>query len=177
MQELIPLKNRKMLTIREAAPEDAAQMLALSKIVGAETDYLLTDENGWRGSEADEKELLACWMTDPMVCMFVALIDGEIVGFFSVMHAGTGRSAHVAEFGVAIRKSCWHLGIGAMAMVLSIDFAREAGYHKLVLCARADNERAIALYRRFGFEQTGVRRDQLFIRGEYFDEIMMELML
>lgn len=177
MQELIPLKNKQMLTIREAAPEDAAAMLALSKVVGGETDFLLTDERGWRNSEENEAELLAVWMTDPKVCMFAALIDGELAGFFSVMRAGRGRVAHVAEFGIAIRKSCWHLGIGAMATVVSIDFARQAGYHKLSLSVRADNLRAIALYKRFGFSEAGVLRDQLLVNGEYFDEIVMELML
>ena len=42
---------------------------------------------------------------------------------------------------------------------------------------RADNERAIRLYKRFGFAQCGLRREQLFINGEYYDEMMMELML
>ena len=42
---------------------------------------------------------------------------------------------------------------------------------------RADNERAIKLYRRFGFSECGLRKEHILINGEYFDEMIMELML
>ena len=102
---------------------------------------------------------------------------GTFIGFFGVEPMGRGRAAHNASFGIAIVRSCWHLGIGAIFMAIATDFAKTAGYHKLCLDVRADNERAIKLYRRFGFSECGLRKEHILINGEYFDEMIMELML
>ena len=47
------------------------------------------------------------------------------------------------------------MGIGRMLMDASIDCARQAGYTQLELEVVADNERAVSLYRRAGFEEYG----------------------
>ena len=47
------------------------------------------------------------------------------------------------------------MGIGRVLMDASIDCARQAGYTQLELEVVADNERAVSLYRRAGFEEYG----------------------
>lgn len=49
-------------------------------------------------------------------------------------------------------------GLGAHLLRHVLDLARERGIEKLFLEVRASNERAIELYRRFGFEDVGLRR-------------------
>ncbi len=176
--ELLPLKNGKTLMIREAEPQDSAALLAFSKIIGSETTFLTTDASGWSRSVEEEAKILAASLIAPDRGLFLALIDGEIVGLFSVYPLGEKpRIRQNATFGVAVRESCWHLRIGTVALVLAIDRAREWGYHKLCLEAHADNARALALYRRFGFEECGRHREHYFIDGQYYDEILMEKLL
>ena len=176
--EAIPIKNGKSLIIREAEPDDAAALLAFSKVMGSETDFLGTDENGWRQSLEEEREILAASLIAPDRGAFLALVDGEVAGMFSVHPlSDRPRLRQNAVFGVAVRKSCWGLGIGAIIMKLAIDRAREWGYHKLCLEAHAGNGRALGLYRRFGFAECGRRREHILVNGQYCDEILMELML
>lgn len=176
--EIVPLKNGKTLVIREAEPQDSAALLAFSKVMGSETDFLGTDARGWQQSVEEEAQTLAASLIAPDRGLFLALIDGEIAGMFSVYPLNNKpRTKQNAVFGIAVRKSCWHLGIGTMSMVLAIDCAREWGYHKLCLEAHADNSRALALYRRFGFAECGRRREHILVNGEYYDEILMELLL
>lgn len=175
--ELVPLKNGKWLTVRPPVPDDAESLLALSRRVGGETDYLMTDSRGFLCSIEQEREYIAAVLADPKRFQMLGFIDGEPIGFFGVEPMGRGRAAHNASFGIAIVRSCWHLGIGAIFMAIATDFAKTAGYHKLCLDVRADNERAIKLYRRFGFSECGLRKEHLLINGEYFDEMIMELML
>ena len=47
------------------------------------------------------------------------------------------------------------MGIGRVIMDACIDCARRAGYTQLELEVVADNERALSLYRRAGFEEYG----------------------
>lgn len=47
------------------------------------------------------------------------------------------------------------MGIGRVLMDASIDCAQRAGYTQLELEVVADNERAVSLYRRAGFEEFG----------------------
>ena len=47
------------------------------------------------------------------------------------------------------------MGIGRALIEASIDCARQAGYTQLELEVVADNERAVSLYRRAGFEEYG----------------------
>lgn len=175
--ELVPLKNGKWLTVRPPVPDDAEGLLALSRRVGGETDYLMTDSRGFLCSIEQEREYIAAVLADPKRLQMLGIIDGEPIGFFSIAPMGDGKLRGNAGFGIAVRKSCWRLGIGAILTVIAIDYAKEAGYHKICLDVRADNERAVRLYKRFGFAQCGLRREQLFINGEYYDEMMMELML
>ena len=51
--ELVPLKNGKWLTVRPPVPDDAESLLALSRRVGGETDYLMTDSRGFLCSIVD----------------------------------------------------------------------------------------------------------------------------
>lgn len=176
--ERIPLKNGKLLTIREAEPQDSAALLDFSKVIGGETDFLSTDASGWPQTAEDEAERLAASLITPGQGLFLDWIDGEIVGLFSVYPlSGRPRTKQNAVFGIAVRKSCWGLGIGSFALTLSVDYAKEWGYHKLCLEANAENTRALALYRRFGFAECGRYREHYLIGGRYVDAVLMEKLL
>lgn len=176
--ELIPLKNGKLLLIREAEPDDAFALLAFSKVIGVETPFLTTDETGWQESLEGERERLAASLISPRRGLFLALIEGEIAGIFSVYPMDDRpRTKQNASFGIALRESCWGLGLGPIATALAVDWARGWGYHKLCLEAHAQNARALKLYRRFGFLECGRRREHMLVAGQYYDQILMELML
>lgn len=173
--EIIPLKNKKWLTVRPAMPEDAAGLIAFSKIVGTETDFLSFGEEGWRVSEDEEADYIAAALYDERRCLLIGTVDDVIVGMIGIDPAGRGRTGNNGTLGIAIVKECWHLGIGSIFMVLAREFAQNAGYHKIELEVRADNARAISLYRRFGFEECGRRREHMLVEGTYHDMLVMEL--
>jgi len=52
--------------------------------------------------------------------------------------------------------------------------ARELGYHKLVLSAFPGNEAGMRAYRRAGFRDVGVYREQGRLDGRWVDTIVME---
>jgi len=79
---------------------------------------------------------------------------GELLGFSVVMQVID--EAHLLNIGVAAR----HQGHGHGARLLSqaMERARLVGATRLFLEVRPSNERAVELYRHFGFRQIGLRK-------------------
>ena len=70
------------------------------------------------------------------------------------------------------------MGIGRVLMDASIDCARQAGYTQLELEVVADNERAVSLYHRAGFEEFGRNpRGYRSASGGYQELVYMRLEL
>jgi ribosomal-protein-alanine N-acetyltransferase len=83
----------------------------------------------------------------------VAEADGELVGY-------AGLLAYVDDGYVqtiAVAPAAQGRGVGTRLMVALMREARRIGLPVVGLEVRADNPRAQALYRRFGFTQVGVR--------------------
>ena len=78
---------------------------------------------------------------------------------------------------MSVRKSCWGNGTAAALLQALLDWARSHSDVELVcLSVFASNERAIRLYKRFGFSEDGRRRRSYRLdAGSYEDEILMSL--
>ena len=66
-------------------------------------------------------------------------------------------------------------GAGKALMDASIEHAQQAGAPRLLLGTYEDNHRAVAFYKKIGFETIGTRR--FFVGGVYYDDIIMGLTL
>ena len=86
----------------------------------------------------------------------LAEVDGVVAGLAGIEAVG-GRDKirHRADFGISIDRQYWNLGIGTALMNACIDCAREAGYEQIELSVVAENETAIAMYRKAGFVEYG----------------------
>ena len=152
----VALKGGVELLVRNAVAPDARVLRETTQRAHAQTDYLLSypDEQG----TDDEQEARSLEETERSSneVELVAVIDGRIVGSAGVYAVRSRRKvAHRARFGISILKEYWGMGIGRALIDASIDCARGAGYTQLELEVVADNERAMSLYRRAGFEEYG----------------------
>jgi diamine N-acetyltransferase len=101
--------------------------------------------------------------------------DGALVGF--VYLNNIDWFARNAEFGILIGERSRHgKGLAREALSLVADYAFESlNLHKLHLRVVAFNKRALQLYRAFGFADEGVQRQQAYLRGRYYDVVLMGL--
>jgi [ribosomal protein S18]-alanine N-acetyltransferase len=87
---------------------------------------------------------------------YVAAEEGNaLVGYAGMMLPG-GRQAEVLT--LAVDEKHWGQGIGSALLTDLLDEAARKDCREVLLEVRADNPRAQDLYRRFGFEEIGVRR-------------------
>ena len=168
----------KEIKVVKAVPEDAEKILAYSKIIGGETDNLMYGPEGIGVEVEQEKEMISKRADSDRQVFFVAKYDDEVVGvadFSSVEHP---RIGHRGSMGISVRKDMWGKGVGSMLMENIIDFAKNVAKVDIVaLQVRSDNERAIHLYEKFGFEKFGTFKGYLKIHGEHVDFDFMNLYL
>lgn len=168
-----------VLTIREAVPEDAENLLTMMQKVGKETDFLVMDEKEASLTPA-VLEIEIDYLRDSINnLLLVAIIDETIIGTISVRAAEQYRISHVGEIGISILKEYWGMGIGTMMLEEALFWAKENGVlFRLELDVQTRNERAVHLYKKLGFQieatmERGVRKDN----GEFLDVYRMSLLI
>nr|WP_330370477.1 GNAT family N-acetyltransferase [Butyrivibrio sp. AE3003] len=150
------LKNGREALLRNGEYADGEAVFVNFNETHAETDYLLSypDENSFDAQQ--EAEFLKEKTESPNEIEIVAVVDGVAAGTAGIEAVGSKyKLKHRAELGIAILKEYWGLGIGKALMEACIECAKEAGYTQLELNAVAENERAVALYKKMGFVEYG----------------------
>lgn len=152
----VVLKGGVELLVRNAIASDARVLRETMQRTHAETDYLLSYPDEQSADDEQEARSLEETERSSNEVELVAVIDGRIVGSAGVLAMRSRRKvAHRARFGISILKEYWGMGIGRALIEASIECARQGGYTQLELEVVADNERAVSLYRRAGFEEYG----------------------
>ena len=170
------LRDGRTLTIREAKPGDAAELLAYIEQLAGETQFLTMEPGEFSLTEEQEAHYLRQCADSPNQAYIVGCIDGVIVASASLGASNRVRIRHVCELGMSVKKDYWRLGIGRMLLNYLVAWARANPILvKMDLSVRADNDGAIALYRSFGFVEEGRHRRRMYAGGVYYDTIAMGL--
>jgi L-phenylalanine/L-methionine N-acetyltransferase len=107
--------------------------------------------------------------------VFVACSGDEIVGNAGLHPASTSpRRAHAMTLGMSVPAAWQGKGVGTALLATMTGLADGwLNVWRLELTVYADNERAIALYRKFGFEAEGTHRAYALRDGRYVDALAM----
>lgn len=139
------------VSIREAQPTDAAAIIHFLRQASQESDAILI--TGLQSlTSAKESDNLATIQRSDDCEVVVAYLGQQVIGIVTIMvvadHPDTG------ELGVVVARNYWHNGIGSALLDTILDWYQHgSSLHQLVLDVFADNERAINLYRHYGFDE------------------------
>ena len=155
------------LSIRAREPDDwpqFAELLELPKVRWGTLRLPFASKDQYRK-----------WLESPPEGMtgIVAVLDERIVGCADVTQQ-KGRRSHVGVIGICVHDDFHGRRIGSAMMAALIEVADDwLDLKRLELKVYTDNEAAIRLYRRFGFEVEGTLRADAFRGGAYVDSHMM----
>ncbi len=156
------------ITIRTADPSDAEAIL---KCYTAPLAARNTLQIPYRSLESVREQLTKSGEGDHLL---VAEIEGEVVGVIGLHTSSRPRVNHKAEVGMMVRDDWKGKGVGAALMQAVIELADKwLNLTRIELTVFTDNESAIALYRKFGFEIEGTLRKYAFRDGEFVDAFAM----
>ena len=161
-------------TVRPARPGDAGSFLALYRAVSAEGRFIRTDD-----VVTGERETRRRFRVPPneTTASLVAVAEGSVVGSLGIDRGDHPVTRHVASIGMMVARPWRGRGVGSALLAGAVDWARHVGVEKIELSVYPDNAPAIALYRKFGFEEEGRLRGHSKKRTGYRDEVLMGLWL
>lgn len=170
------LQKNLILTIREAEPRDAEQMLVFVEQVAGESENTGRGPGEFTMTVEQEREFLQESLDSPIKLFLVAEIDGEIVGNMSFQAGPRLRVRHIGEMGISVLRKYWGLGIGGLLLANLIEWARGTGIiRKIDLRVRIDNLPAIHLYEKYGFIHEGRITRGFYLHGKFVDLYIMGL--
>ncbi len=170
------MKDGRQCMLRPPVEADAQQMIDFRIRTAGESDFLLNYPEELEGYTL-EKQLAFVHRMEMSEndFMAVAVVDGKIAGTCQISFTGRIKLKHKANIGIAILKEFWGLGIGSKMFREMLAQAKE---RKDVLQVELEviegNERAMALYRKFGFEIVAQKPDAIRLKdGTMLKEITM----
>lgn len=150
----------------ETADAQALQQLYAHPNVYRDTLQLpLPSLAHWQQRLADAK---------PGLHNLVACIDEQVVGQIVIQLNQSLRRRHVATFGIGVDPAQQGKGVGGALMRAMIELCDNwAAIQRIELTVFTDNQGAIALYKKFGFEIEGTSRHYAMRDGKLVDAYHM----
>lgn len=161
-------------TIRNTTPDDAAAIIAIRRAVTLEGDCTLVEPDEMTLDEASERATIDSYILNKGWHHLVAEVDGKVVGYIEFRNGSLRRIAHSGSLSIYLDRAFRGTGIGSMLMERLLAWA-EANpiIEKVTLAVFSTNERAIALYTKFGFVEEGRCPRDMKIGEAYVDSVLM----
>ncbi|WP_448110957.1 GNAT family N-acetyltransferase [Pseudomonas lini] len=104
----------------------------------------------------------------------VALHQGSVIGNIGLEQFSRIRRSHAGNLGMGVAVAWQGKGVGSKLLAAALDVADNwMNLHRVELTVYADNEAAIGLYKKFGFETEGLFRDYAVRDGRLVDTLSM----
>ncbi len=105
--------------------------------------------------------------------VYYAVDDERVVGWADVFPEDNPRQCHRGGLGMGLLPEYRGQGLGSRLLSMALEHSKQFGLEKVELSVFTSNEPAIALYRKFGFEQEGLIKKYRKLNGQYFDCLVM----
>ena len=160
------------ITVRRSTTHDAAvlaRIMGEPGVLGNLMQLPFTSEELWAARLAENS------LPGRIDLPLVAELHGEVVGSCGLHPVGPAvRRRHAMMLGISVARASQGKGVGTALMAAMCDYADGwAGALRLELSVFVDNEVAIRLYRKFGFEVEGRHRGYALRDGVYVDSLSM----
>jgi RimJ/RimL family protein N-acetyltransferase len=106
-----------------------------------------------------------------------AIVNGHVVGMIGINRFTDPARRHCGELGFGVIAEFTHQGIGGRLLTAAIGKARQLGLKRLQADCFDDNAASIALLRKCGFQEEGLRIGAICKDGKLRDQRLFGLVL
>ena len=168
-------KMGRTIVLRNAEISDADNLIRYVKTVAAETPFLIREPDEFALTLEQEEAFIESCLKNPKALLLVATVNGEHIGNCSLMSMGQYRRySHRCEVAIALYQKYCGMGIGKKMLETILSVAKDIGYEQAELEVICDNQNAVDLYRKLGFEVFGTFPDNMkYSDNKYADAYWM----
>lgn len=164
--------------IRDAHPDDAEAMLVHIRAINAEPNNGIIRGPGEEPTLEEERHILAGFAAADNAVMKIAVTpSGEVIGMAGFQGGKRRAVRHAGGIGISVSQAWREQGVGTALMQQLIAWARATGIiQRMELEVNVENERALHVYRKLGFQIEGRKQAALYKEGRYLDNYVMALL-
>lgn len=169
----MPIFSLHMIEINKLPPNKCKDYKALR------LEALKRDPTAFGSSYEEERKLSeADWKKRTKNALF-ALSNNKPVGMIVYVFSNKIKTKHIANiFGVYTQEKYRNQGIGKKLIESALlEIRRNRSIMKIDLTVNPKQKSAVKLYKKYGFKVVGVLKKDLFVNGQFYDELVMEKFL
>jgi len=170
-------KDGRKVILRTLKWEDLDDFLELINSLFDERANICRNQKVSREEEIDWLSKALSRLERDEVFYLAAEVDRTVIANSEINRRTSSYDRHVGAIGIAIKDGFRNVEIGTRMMETLIEQARAMGLTVLTLSVFANNARAIHVYEKVGFTQTGNIPKSFFKEGSYIDKIIMTKIL
>ena len=158
-EKKIVLKNGVEAILKTPEIEDSEMLLNSIKTSSGETEFLSRTIEDWETVTVESEEKFINNVRESRNTLFIACYaDGVIAGNCDITFKTGSKTSHIATVGIALQKKYWNIGIGSAMFKELMKAAEEHKGTEIVDLEMIEgNNRAKALYEKFGFQIKSVK--------------------
>jgi RimJ/RimL family protein N-acetyltransferase len=146
--------NQMKISFRQAQMEDAPLIAQAEREIAKEPGYFCSQP--FELTDANVEKTIATLLNNERGIYLVGEVEGHMVAHAFLEPLSLQSLRHVAELNLVVHQGWQNQGIGTLLLQHVIEWAKlSQGIEKIELNVRASNARAIALYKKMGFQEEG----------------------
>lgn len=162
--------------VRKAIDKDVLKIISV--ITDAEdSGFMLFAPGERRMEEASLSKFINSINNAPKSGFFIALENDEILGYLMIKSENLSRTSHRASIAIGVHSNSRGKGVGTTLFEYITNWAKQEKIYRLELTVIENNEQAIHLYKKMGFEIEGVKKASLQINDSFVNELYMSKLL
>jgi len=165
-------KDGREVILRTPRWEDLDDLMEYINSLVDEGADIATNREVTREEEADWLGRKLALLEKDEELSLVAEVDGKVVTNSEIAKQ-EGYSRHVGGVGIGIKKGYRDIGIGTEMLRTLIAQAKKVDLKMLTLSVFSTNKRAIHVYEKVGFKETGRIPKFFYKNGKYIDRVIM----
>ena len=108
----------------------------------------------------------------PTLIALVAEYQDKIVGWGSIYKSSHPRWRGLGELGIYMHQDFHNVGLGTAMTERLLQLAKDEKMHRIELTVVGENEIALRLYEKFGFQNEGVSKDAFYDQDDRYNDIV-----
>jgi len=160
------------MEVREVKKEEAKLLLNMLTQLDKETDMMMFEAGERKSTVEDITQHIKQREKTGSLTLGV-FAENVIVGYLVAERGFANRIKHSYYVHLGILESYHGLGLASRMLEYLINYAKSNSIKRIELTVRVDNNKAISLYKKFGFKIEGTKRYSLYINNSYIDEYYM----